>query len=144
MLELGYNVSFDCWDWAKDLICSFYTIENIEIWVPKMQIKFWGCLNHVPLVTFSFVTSYLLMNTYYFYHKQKFGWNFMLTIIGFQCYLLHMQRIITNPSMVQSSWNFGYSFNVNLLTYVGFYFRMFVPSVKHKLLICSALTFFWK
>ena len=40
MFKLGYDASFDCWDWAKDLVCRLYTIKRLENWVPKMQTKF--------------------------------------------------------------------------------------------------------
>ena len=37
---LGYDAYFDCWDWAKGLVCKFYTMEIIGMWVPKIQTKF--------------------------------------------------------------------------------------------------------
>ena len=38
---------------------------------------------YVPLVIFSFATSYMLMNTYYPYHKWKIGWNLLLMVYSF-------------------------------------------------------------
>ena len=44
----------------------------------------------------------------------------ILTVYYFQHYLIHMEKILTNPNMVQSHSNFGYCFNIHLPTYVTF------------------------
>ena len=64
MVNLGYDTSFDSWDWAKDLFCIFYTNENIEIWVVQITYQVQGYFNHVPIIFFSSEVLYLLMNTY--------------------------------------------------------------------------------
>ena len=49
------------------------------------------------------------------------------------------KKIITKPNMVQSRWNFGYSFNIHFPTFVGFNLRLYTPSSKQKnSLICCA------
>ena len=52
------------------------------------------------------------------------------------------KKIITKPNMVQSWWNFGYSFNIHFPTFVEFNLRLYTPSSKQKkslILLCFLL-----
>ena len=54
------------------MACKFYIVDDFEIWVPKHANWILGTLQSQAFLNFFlFESPYLLMNTYYPYHKQK-------------------------------------------------------------------------
>lgn len=133
--KLGYDASFDCWEWAKHMIVDFTLSRKLKSECPDCKPNSRGA-SIMYLLWFFFHFILLLINEHMLSLPQTRIWMkcyaysiFILTLYIFPCKKIHKE----------SKWG-PIKSNRRSPTFVGSYIRICAPWGKQKLLVCNALT----